>query len=73
VALLGAVDGERAQLVAAVAAASGQDARMLLQAGLTVLGGRGGGSPRLAQGGGAAPSRLDAALDAMLAAARSLA
>jgi alanyl-tRNA synthetase len=69
VALLGA-GGERAQLIAAAASDSGRDARALLQAGLALLGGRGGGSALLAQGGGPDDSRLDAALDAMLLAAR---
>lgn len=67
VALLGA-GGEGAQLVAACAPDSGRDARALLQAGLAVLGGRGGGSPQLAQGGGPAVDLLEDALDAMRAA-----
>lgn len=69
VALLGA-GGEQAQLVVAAAPESGRDARALLQAGLALLGGRGGGSAQLARGGGPDAAQLDAALDAMLAAAR---
>ncbi len=65
VAVLGAVVGERAHLLVACAADSKQDARPLLQAGLAVLGGRGGGSPQLAQGGGSDPAALDAALAAI--------
>jgi alanyl-tRNA synthetase len=64
VALLGS-SGQQAALVAACAADSGLDARALLQAGLAILGGRGGGTPRLAQGGGPASGDLDAALAAM--------
>jgi len=69
VALLGA-PGERAHLVAACAPDSGLDARALLGAGLPLVGGRGGGTPRLAQGGGPDVAGLDAALAAMDAAAR---
>jgi alanyl-tRNA synthetase len=69
VALLGS-GGERAALVAACAPDSGRDAQALLRAGLAVLEGRGGGSQLLAQGGGARPELLAAALDAMLVAAR---
>jgi alanyl-tRNA synthetase len=68
VALLGSA-GERTQLAVACAPDSGRDARTLLQAGLAVLGGRGGGSAQLAQGGGPGGD-LQAALDAMLVAAR---
>lgn len=69
VAMLGA-GGERAHLVAACAADSGRDARALLNAGLALLGGRGGGSALLAQGGGPDGAQLGAALAAMAAAAR---
>lgn len=69
VALLGA-GGARVALVAACAPDSGRDAQALLKAGLAVLDGRGGGNRLLAQGGGARMELLEAALDAMLAAAR---
>jgi alanyl-tRNA synthetase len=68
VAVIGAA-GERAQLCVACAPDSGRDARAILQAGLAVLGGRGGGSAALAQGGGPAGDRLETALEAMRAAA----
>ncbi|MBX0326207.1 alanyl-tRNA editing protein [Oscillochloris sp. ZM17-4] len=70
VAILGA-PGERAQLVVACAADSGRDARQILQAGLPLLDGRGGGGPTLAQGGGPRSEQIAAALDAMAAAARA--
>lgn len=38
------------------------DARQLLAAALAVMGGRGGGAPKLAQGGGGDPGRLDHAM-----------
>lgn len=69
VAILG-LPGERAQLVVACAAESGRDARAILEAGLPPLAGRGGGNARMAQGGGSNSAALDAALTAMLAAAR---
>lgn len=64
VALLGTAD-DRAHLVVACAADSGHDARNLLQAGLPLVEGRGGGNARLAQGGGPRPEALAAALSAM--------
>lgn len=67
VALIGA-PGAPAQLVVACAPGSGCDARALLATGLAVLEGRGGGTAQLAQGGGPRTERLEAALDAMLAA-----
>jgi alanyl-tRNA synthetase len=69
VAILGA-PGERAQLVVACSPDSGRDARAILQAGLALLGGRGGGGPTLAQGGGPQSEALEAALEAMVDAAR---
>jgi alanyl-tRNA synthetase len=69
VALLGAA-GERAHLVVACAADSGRDARAILQAGLPLVAGKGGGSPQLAQGGGPQVTGLEAALAALRAAAR---
>ncbi|NNJ08809.1 alanyl-tRNA editing protein [Chloroflexales bacterium ZM16-3] len=69
VAILGA-SGDRAQLVVACAPDSGRDARQILQAGLPLLDGRGGGGPTLAQGGGPRTEALDAALDAMKVAVR---
>ncbi|NTW02477.1 MAG: alanyl-tRNA editing protein, partial [Oscillochloris sp.] len=69
VAILG-VPGERAQLIVACAPDSGCDARQILAAGLPLLGGRGGGGPTLAQGGGPNAGALEAALAAMVRVAR---
>lgn len=63
--LLGAVFGERPALLSAVSpdlVARGIQAGALLAVAAKVLGGRGGGRPDLAQGGGGDPSRLDQAL-----------
>lgn len=68
VALIGSAAEGRAHLAAACAADSGHDARALLQAGLAPLGGRGGGTAALAQGGGPQVDRLVDALGAMAAA-----
>lgn len=54
VALLASFDGKKVTAIAACGEASGKDARVLLNAVLTKIGGRGGGEARLAQGGGAA-------------------
>jgi alanyl-tRNA synthetase len=64
VAILGA-GGERAQLVVACAPDSGRNAAELLRAGLAALGGKGGGSAGLAQGGGPNVAGLAEALEAM--------
>lgn len=53
VALLASFDGEKLSLVAACAEGVDIDARELLNNHLAPIGGRGGGSPKLAQGGGA--------------------
>ena len=53
VAVLASYDGEKLSLVAACADGLGVDARELLRDHLAPIGGRGGGSPTLAQGGGA--------------------
>jgi alanyl-tRNA synthetase len=61
----------RVSLVAATndaARASGQSAGTVLQAALAVLGGRGGGKPDMAQGGGGEPAALDSAFAAARAA-----
>jgi alanyl-tRNA synthetase len=65
-----AAPGDRAQIVVACAPDSGRDARQILQAGLPLLDGRGGGGPTLAQGGGPRPAQIAAALDAMANAVR---
>ncbi|ACL26406.1 alanyl-tRNA editing protein [Chloroflexus aggregans] len=57
---------ERVQIVVACAADTGADAREILAAGMSVLGGRGGGQMHLAQGGGGQPAALSAALAAMV-------
>jgi alanyl-tRNA synthetase len=64
VAILAAA-GERVQIVVACHPASGRDARAILQAGLALVGGKGGGSAQLAQGGGPGVDGLGAALAAM--------
>jgi alanyl-tRNA synthetase len=65
VAVLASVVGERAHLLVTCAADSGLDAHKLLQTGIAVIGGRGGGSSHMAQGGGANLPALSAALAAM--------
>jgi len=57
---------ERPQIVVACAEDSAGDARQILAAGMAVLGGRGGGNARLAQGGGGSPDALAAAMAAMI-------
>jgi alanyl-tRNA synthetase len=61
-AVIAAVHGDEARLVAASGA--GVDVRPALQAALAELGGRGGGRPERAQGGGPRVEALDAALGA---------
>lgn len=70
VALLGA-GGARAQLIVACAPDSGRDAAALLRLALPLIEGRGGGSASLAQGGGPRTEGLEAALAALVAAARA--
>jgi alanyl-tRNA synthetase len=54
-------------LLVAAAADTGMDAGSVLKAALEASGGRGGGSPRLAQGSVKDPAALDAAVAAVLA------
>lgn len=68
VALVGSAAAGRAHLAVACAGDSGHDARALLQVGLALLGGRGGGTAALAQGGGPQAALLRDALEAMAAA-----
>lgn len=68
VALLG-LAGERSQIVFARSADAPGDMGALLKPALAALGGRGGGSPTLAQGGG--PAADEAAVAAVLRLARS--
>ncbi|WP_298489981.1 DHHA1 domain-containing protein [uncultured Chloroflexus sp.] len=56
---------ERVQVVVACHPDTAVDARDVLAAGMVVLGGRGGGQARLAQGGGGQPAALAAAIAAM--------
>lgn len=56
---------ERVQVVVACHPDTNADARAILAAGMAVLGGRGGGNARMAQGGGGQPALLDAAIAAM--------
>jgi alanyl-tRNA synthetase len=73
--VLGAsVDGEKVSLVAATNEAgreAGVSANRVLQAGLAVLGGRGGGKDDMAQGGGTGAGSLEAAFAAAADAVRS--
>jgi len=69
-----AVDGDKVSLVAATndaGRAAGVSANTVLQSGLAVLGGRGGGKDDMAQGGGAGSAQLDAAFAAAAEAVRS--
>jgi alanyl-tRNA synthetase len=70
-----AVDGKVALVAATNEAgrAAGQSANTVLQGALGVLGGRGGGKPDMAQGGGGAATSLDDAFAAARAAVRSAA
>jgi len=61
VALL-AARGEKAQLAFARGPDLDHDMSAILRAACAVIGGRGGGRPHLAQGGGPDPARLDEAL-----------
>lgn len=56
---------ERVQVVVACHPDANTDARAILAAGMAVLGGRGGGNARMAQGGGGQPALLAAAIAAM--------
>jgi alanyl-tRNA synthetase len=60
--VLAAVKGDKAQLIFARSPELGHDMRGLLKQVCQRVGGGGGGSPALAQGGGADPMRLDEAL-----------
>jgi alanyl-tRNA synthetase len=57
---------ERAQVVVACASDTAVDAREILAVGMKVLGGRGGGHARMAQGGGGQMSLLATAIAAMM-------
>ncbi len=70
VALLGSVEGGAARLVFARSADAPGDMNALMREACQTLGGRGGGRPDLAQGGGQHAERLAEALDAAAARAR---
>jgi alanyl-tRNA synthetase len=70
IAMLGSRNDDRAHLVVACAPDRNRDARAILQAGLAVIGGRGGGSRTMAQGGGDNSIGITPALDAMRALAQ---
>lgn len=61
---------ERVQVVVACADDTGVDARTILSAGMALLGGRGGGNARIAQGGGGQAAALPDAIAAMVACAQ---
>jgi alanyl-tRNA synthetase len=67
VVVLGGVDGGKVALVAAVSSdlVNRVHAGKIISELAKVVGGKGGGKPDLAQGGGTDPSRLDAALEAV--------
>ncbi|WP_246957582.1 alanine--tRNA ligase [Brachybacterium sp. Marseille-Q7125] len=67
VAVAGHENGRAALVVATNAAAreAGLAAGALLKGGAEAMGGRGGGKPDMAQGGGGDPQRIDAALEAV--------
>lgn len=70
VALLGSVEGGAARLVFARSAEAPGDMNALMRAACQTLGGRGGGRPDMAQGGGQHVERLAEALEAAAADAR---
>src|SRR5215207_5893227 len=70
VALLGSVEGGAARLVFARGSEAPGDMNALMREACQTLGGRGGGRPDLAQGGGQHAERLAGALDAAAARAR---
>lgn len=70
VALLGSVEGGAARLVFARSADAPGDMNALMREACRTLGGRGGGRPELAQGGGQHAELLAEALDAAAACAR---
>ncbi|HEX8337567.1 MAG TPA: DHHA1 domain-containing protein [Pyrinomonadaceae bacterium] len=70
VALLGSAEGGAARLVFARASDVDVDVNALMHAACQTLGGRGGGRPDMAQGGGQQVERLAEALDAAAADAR---
>lgn len=70
VALLGSVEGGAARLVFARSAEAPGDMNALMREACQTLGGRGGGRPDLAQGGGPHAERLAEALDTAAARAR---
>jgi alanyl-tRNA synthetase len=65
-AILAAYDGRKLSLVINCGPATGLSARDLLSQYLTPLGGKGGGDPRFAQGGGEATEELVVALEEKL-------
>ncbi|HEX8137575.1 MAG TPA: DHHA1 domain-containing protein [Pyrinomonadaceae bacterium] len=69
IALLGSRDGQTARLIFARSADAAGDMNALMREACSLIGGRGGGRPEMAQGGGPLVQRLD---DAIQAAARSL-
>jgi alanyl-tRNA synthetase len=63
VALLGSLSSGKANLIFARSADLGYDMNVLLKAACALMGGRGGGTPALAQGGGGDIAALDQALE----------
>lgn len=68
VALLGSSDGDTARLVFARSADANGDMNELMRTACALVGGRGGGRPDIAQGGGSDVERLTDAIDSALAA-----
>jgi alanyl-tRNA synthetase len=65
VGILGAVDGARTLIAVACGAGSSSNANEVLKVGLSLIDGKGGGKPDMAQGSGTNPNGLTAALEAM--------
>ena len=70
VALLGSRDGDTARLVFARSADASGDMNILMRRACSLIGGRGGGRPDMAQGGGKNVEKLDEALDSAISSLR---
>ena len=70
VALLGSRDGDNARLVFARSADASGDMNILMRRACSLIGGRGGGRPDMAQGGGKNVEKLDEALNSAISSLR---